>query len=329
MENYGLVEQKDSAERPRWVREYADFPDDFDNQNTIWRCRRCWGDGAMAESVNRQLNRFDINPEATMYIDVYNDKRLCGYGVWPAIAHNRGYHINPCWGGHLDLFRVPKSSYYFVRSQMDREEAGDVLYVAHWWAETSPEDVAVYSNAERVQLFWNDQLIAEQGPDDIAVKHPPFTFKNIRGRYKTRARSSITAKALVGGKVVAEQKVIAPGVPHHMELKADFMEIPLVADGSDIVAVRCYMKDLDGTVVPLTGDVHPIFFEVEGEGEIVGDAAIGANPITPEAGIATVLVRATKKAGDIKIKARMYWPQMFYRGIQPVELTIQSIPAEG
>ncbi len=326
--NYGMVEQKTPEERPRWVREYGDAPDDFDNQNSIWRCRRCWGDGAMAESVNRMLHRFDNSRDAAMYIDVYNDKRICGYGVWPVIAHNRGYHINPCWGGHLDLFRVPKASYYFMRSQMDRETVGDILYVAHWWAETSPDDVAVYSNAERVQLFWNDQLIAEQAPDDVAVKHPPFTFRGIRTRYKTRARSTITAKALVGGEVVAEQKVIAPGVIHHMELAAEFMGIPLRAGGADIVPVRCYMKDADGMTVPLTGDVHPILFEVEGEGEIVGNARLGANPICPDAGIATVLIRSTRKAGDITVRARMYWGQPFYRGIQPVELRFKSVAAE-
>lgn len=327
MEDYGLVEQKDDVERPKWVREYGDSPDDFFNQNSVWRCKRSWGDGVMAESVNRMLHRFDSDMESTLYLDVYNNKKLCGYGVWPVIAHNRGYHMNPCWGGHLDLFRVPKFSYYFMQAQKDREEIGDILYIANWWSETSPADVVVYSNAEKVQLYWNNQLIAEQYPDDVAVKHPPFTFKDVRRKYKTRERSFITAKALVSDTVVAEQTVKAPGVVNHMELEADLMGIPLKADGADIVAVHCYMKDADGTVVPYTADVHPILFEVEGEGEIVGDTSIGANPICAEAGVATVLIRSTSKPGEITVNAKMYWEQPFSRGIRSAELKIKSQPA--
>jgi beta-galactosidase len=328
MEKYGLIARDDSIPRPCWTREYGDWPDDFFNQSTIWRCTRGWGDFAMSEAVNRMLHRFDSDiSTSNQYIDVVNNKRLCGFGVWPAIAHNRGYHINPCWGGHLDLFRLPKFSYYFMRSQIDREVIGDVLFVANWWGETSPVDVTVYSNAEKVQLFCNDKFIAEQYPDDINVKHPPFTFKDIKRKFKTIARSVLTVKALVNDEVVAERKVKAPGVANHMKLEADFMGVPLKADGSDIVAVRCYMLDSDGGIAPLTGDVHPIHFEIEGEGEIIGDASIGANPICAEAGIATVLVRSTQKAGKITLKAKMLWPfgNAEHGDIKPAEITFESI----
>lgn len=322
LEEYGLVEQKDSAPRPKWIREYGDAPDDFYNQNSIWRCKRGWGDFAMAESVNRMLQRFDN--QTGQYIDVYNNKTICGYGVWPAIAHNRGYHINPCWGGHLDLFRVPKFSYHFMRSQKDREEIGDVLFVASWWSEASPDDIMVFSNAERVQLFRNDELIGEQTPDELPLRHPPFTFKNVKRKYKLRERSNLIAKAFVGDKLVAEQRVRTPGVPTYLQLEADFMGIPLKADGADIVAVRCYVMDYDHTVAPLTLDSEPILFEIEGEGEIVGDASIGANPICADAGVATILVRSTAKAGDIKIKARLLYPQNFGKAVKPAELVITS-----
>lgn len=322
LEEYGLVEQKDSTPRPKWIREYGDAPDDFYNQNSIWRCKRNWGDFAMAESVNRMLQRFDN--QTGQYIDVYNNKSICGYGVWPAIAHNRGYHINPCWGGHLDLFRLPKFSYYFMQSQKDREEIGDVLFIASWWSEASPDDIMVFSNAERVLLFRNDELIGEQTPDNLPLRHPPFTFKNVKRNYKLRERSNLVAKSFVGDTLVATQIVRSPGVPTYLQLEADFMGIPLKADGSDIVAVRCYVMDYDHTVAPLTLDNEPILFEIEGEGEIVGDATIGANPVFPDAGIATVLVRSTTKAGEIKIKARLLYPQNFEKAVKPVELIISS-----
>lgn len=81
------------------------------------------------------------------------------------------------------------------------------------------------------------------------------------------------------------------------------------ADGSDIMLVTCRLIDRDGTTVPYLGDRLPILFHVEGEGEIVGDELIGANPVYPEAGIATVMVRSAQEAGEIVVYAGMLWPQ--------------------
>ncbi len=309
-EDYGFIEKRDLTPTPIWTREYGDSPDNFNDQNTVWRMPRRFGDAPMVDAVDRMLKRYQKSEADTVqYIDVYNNKKRCGYGVWPGIAHNRGYHINPCYGGHLDLFRVPKFSYYFMQSQQDREKAGDVLFIASWWSDVSPDDVTVYSNAERVQLWCDGVLVDDRAPDDVAVKHPPFTFAHVRRDFKASNRSRLTAKAFVGGELVAEQSITTPGVPKRLKLEADTMNMPFYADGADIIAVRCYMIDNVGGVVPLMGDNHPILFEIEGEGEIVGGADIWANPICPEGGVATVLVRSTTKAGEIKIRARLLWEQ--------------------
>lgn len=326
-ERYGLCEQKDDTPRPMWTREYGDAPDDFTNQSSIWRIKRGWGDFPMVQSVKRMVRDFNAPDDgANLYIDVYNNKRLCGYGVWPGIAHNRGYHINPCWGGHLDLFRIPKFSYYFMQSQVDRSKIGDILFIANWWAETSPSDVTVISNAEEVELYCDGQFVERRRPDSLAVAHPPFTFENVRQRFKKRARSTLVAKAYVGGNQVAEASVRSPGVARELRLEADNMGIDLIADGSDTIAVRCKLIDDSGSVVPFTSDSEPILFEISGEGVIVGDSEIGANPVCAEAGIATVLIRSTERAGDIKISARLLWGQTACTGtIKPAELIIKSI----
>ncbi len=325
-EKFGLVEQKDNTPRPMWVREYGDAPDNFFDQNAVWRTPRAWGDFPMVESVNRMLHKFDTWREGNhQYIDVSNNKRLCGYGIWPVISHNRGYHINPCWGGHLDLFRIPKFSYYFMQSQQDREKAGDVIFIANWWSEMSPPDITVFSNAQSVRLYCDERLIAEQKPDDVGVKHPPFTFKDVKRKFKGRNRSELKAEAIVDEEVVATYSVFAPGIARNLKLEADFEGIALKADGADIVAVRCSMIDDMGNVVPYSCDNHPIIFSVEGEGVIVGDEKIGANPKCPEAGIATVLVKSTQNAGEIKLTAKMLWEQNTPRAIKPAELIIKSI----
>lgn len=130
---------------------------------------------------------------------------------------------------------------------------------------------------------------------------------------------------MVNGKVVAEQTVKAPGIATHLKLEADYEDIELKADGADIIAVRCYMLDSNENIVQMTCDNHPIVFTVEGEGSIVGDSRIGANPICTEAGITTILIKSTTKAGEIKISAKLLWEQNMPASIKPAELVIQSV----
>ncbi len=332
MEEYGLVKVEDGKVRPRWVREYGDCPDNFVDQNSAWRTPRSFGDFAMGLAVERMIGRFDAQGSGT-YTAVYNNPKNCGYGVWPGIEHNRGYHINPCWGGYFDLFRVQKFTGAFIKSQQDRSVIGDYIFIANYWSEVSPGDVTVYSNADAVRLCHDDTLVAEQTPDDAAVKHPPFTFKDVRRRFKQNAKSTLRAEAIVNGKVVAETSVSSPGVPKLLQLEADHMGIPLKADGADVVMVYCKVTDIDGNVVPQAADTHPIRFKVEGAGTIVGDDAIGANPVFPEGGIAAILVKAGTTPGEIKITATPHWPQPNRNyiqfggdeiGIRSAELVIKS-----
>ena len=67
-------------------------------------------------------------------------------------------------------------------------------------------------------------------------------------------------------------------------------------------------------------------FTVEGEGRIIGDASINANPRTVEFGSAPVLVRSTRKPGKIKVKARV----QFEGTNAPVsaEVELESVPSK-
>jgi beta-galactosidase len=67
-----------------------------------------------------------------------------------------------------------------------------------------------------------------------------------------------------------------------------------------------------------------IRFIIEGEGEIIGDANINANPRAVEWSSAPVLIRSTKQAGKIKIKAEVQFPGI--HAPAPAELEIESVP---
>ena len=87
-----------------------------------------------------------------------------------------------------------------------------------------------------------------------------------------------------------------------IRLRVDDMGKQLMADGSDFIVVVAEITDDNGNVRRLAKD--NIFFTVEGEGELIGDASIMANPRIVEWGSAPILVRSTIKAGKITITAR-------------------------
>ena len=98
---------------------------------------------------------------------------------------------------------------------------------------------------------------------------------------------------------------------------------PLVADGSDFIVVVAEVTDDEGHVRRQARE-H-VTFTVEGEGTIIGDASIMANPRVVEWGSAPVLVRSTHTAGPIRIIARPT-----FEGIHaPIAdtLTIETVPA--
>jgi len=87
----------------------------------------------------------------------------------------------------MDIFRLPKFSYWFFRSQRDAGEtvAGrpvrPVLFIANYWTADSHREVRVFNNCEEVALYLNGRLVERRRPDTSRVstnlKHAPFTFK--------------------------------------------------------------------------------------------------------------------------------------------------------
>jgi beta-galactosidase len=211
---------------------------------------------------------------------------------------------------------------------------GPMVFIASYWNQFSPPDVIVFSNCERVRLFQDGRVVAERGPDESPrLPHAPFTFRGLTlkmGRYDGAARvengdpatrpwlpGELLAEGLIGGKVMATHVVRTAGVQTELALALDEAGRPLLADGADFVVVHASIRDARGTVVPLADDL--VQFEVSGEGRIVGDASIGANPTRAVAGIASALVASTSRPGPITVTARAF-------GLKRATLTLQSVP---
>jgi beta-galactosidase len=92
---------------------------------------------------------------------------------------------------------------------------------------------------------------------------------------------------------------------HKIELVADTGGVPLLANGSDVVPVVAYMTDKFDRKKRLTEE--RIKFRVEGEGALIDDHDVGANPQQLSWGEAIVFVRASTTPGRISVKAEVLW----------------------
>ena len=255
-----------------------------------------------AERNSRQL-RGDgdrrMLQQAWNFQEAHNDNLYGpGFGdaAWLMFDYNRGYAPDIEASGIMDIFRLPKFAWYFYRSQT---EEGPVCFISHYNLPSSGNTVRVYSNADTVQLFRNDTLIAVQGPDTdgsaVNLHHPPFTFT-----LPDYSPGTIKAKALHEGKETASHSVTTHGKPASLRLSADFSNKPLRADNSDVIFVYATVTDSAGNQVH-SSDVM-VEFAVRGNAWLIGD-----NPAKAEDGIASILLRAGNPG---KIMIRVSSPGM-------------------
>ncbi len=311
-EGYDTGYRQGDKSKPWWIREWGDQVDNWSDQQGRVRAARRWGETPMLVQAAGHLRSME---------QIFSQGNLpAGADLWAGIDYYRGYQHQPFLGSPLGLFRLPKFDYFLFQSQRPADVkpagvgSGPMVFIANFATFQSPSEVTVFSNCEQVRLFQNGKEVATQHPDaDYHVPHPPFTFK-VGDFSKTRTMlfsngvapsgteiGELRAEGLIGGKVVASYLIHSPGVPTNIRLKLDTCGRDPVADGSDWVRVYAHICDARGTTYPY-GD-GMITFSVQGQGSVIGDATIFANPLRAEAGIATALIRMTKVAGTVTVRA--------------------------
>jgi beta-galactosidase len=299
---------------PSWIREWGDQVDNWSDQQGRVRVARSWGEMPMLVQASAHLQSLDR---------IYqSDTRPAGADLWAGIDAFRGYHHQPFLGAPLDLFRIPKFDYFMFQSQRPshaqtaRTGSGPMIFIANYATFHSPLETVVFSNCEQVRLTQNGKLVATQGPDaGYRIPHPPFTFKvgefsGTRSMLFANAVSpeapwvpigELLAEGLIDGKVVAQHLAHSPGVPKGLRLELDTCGVAPVADGGDWVRVYAHVCDSRDMTYPYGDDM--VTFSAAGEGTLIGDEKIFANPVRAEAGIATALVRMTRSAGLVTVSA--------------------------
>ena len=263
-----------------------------------------WSGLLQEERSSRQLRSAGekaLLQQATNIQEAHNDNLQTpafADGYWVMFDYNRGYADDLEASGIMDIFRVPKPSYYFFQSQRNHDEpfGKPMIYIANQWKESSPTDVRVFSNAEEVELLVNGKSLGKQKPDDNSMSshlnHPPFTFHI--SKYEA---GKLEAKAYINNKEVVNHIVHTPKDATKIEVELDLSGYPLDKKNEDIVFV--YAKILDKNNTLISDYEGKIKFQIQGNAELIGE-----NPVKIEAGIASILLKTNPNTKELKIEAK-------------------------
>jgi beta-galactosidase len=171
-----------------------------------------------------------------------------------------------------------------------------MIYIANYWNDSTYKDIKVYSNCEEVELILNGKKIAHLKPDTGRVCnnliHAPFTFKMPHFQ-----PGVLSAKGYIKGQKVVECFVYTPETPSKIKISFDSSGKDLKAGCNDVIFVYASITDSRGTVAP--ADHSKLTFKVEGDASL-----IGPNSVYAESGIATILLKAGNRPGNIKVTAK-------------------------
>ena len=293
-----------------FTREWGDNVDDWNSHNSPSRVHRSWGESAMLTQARHYAHPpYTYTSLHTLY---QTGRQHVGGCLWHPFDHNRGYHPDPFYGGIMDAFRQPKTSYHLFRSQQNPAESGPVVYIAHEMTPFSPDDITVYSNCEAVRLTIGatGQVLEQSRKGKPAgMPYPPFIFKDsyrfmddkVLAMDNQHEKVFLLAEGLIDGKVVTSEIKYPSRRPARLLLWADNEQMPLQSGGSDFVTVIAAVADENGTVKRLNNE--NVFFEVSENGSLIGGQQPGINPARISWGTAAALIRSGLNPGTIIVKA--------------------------
>lgn len=299
-----------------FTREWGDNVDDWNSHNSPSRVNKGWGEQAMLIQATHYAHP---SYKYTCYDALYRTTpQHVGGSLWHSFDHQRGYHPDPFYGGIMDVFRQPKYSYELFKAQRPAEktdliaETGPTVFIAHEMTPFSSADVTVYSNCDevRLQVFEEgEEYVYTKVMSDKGIPNPIIVFEGVYdfmadkalSRQRMQHKVFMQADGYINGEKVASHRIEPARRPEQLVLWLDDEEVSLRADGSDCVTVVAGVADKNGNIKRLNN--YFIRFTVEGEGLLIGDAAIMANPRPVNWGTAPVLVQATAHPGKIKVTA--------------------------
>ena len=302
---HGEIHRWQNGDKALVISEYGDWEFYASNEGFDQKT----GSGLFADWSNaRQLRAAGergLRQQAVNHLIALNDSLNSPAaldGLWSMFDYTRGYDPQRAACGIMDVFRLPKFSYYFFRSQRDlgassRFVAADpVVFIARYNQPNSDLRVLVFSNCEEVELKQNGTSLGRRGPDKAwmtqFLPHPPIVFE-----LTEHEAGSLEAIGYVGNRAIASHRVSTPGRPSALRFSVDDLEIFAKPGESDLLIAHIFLVDETGTTCFDRTDAVAFAIE-DGDVEFVGPSEIDS-----EAGVASVLLKLRESTRHFQIRA--------------------------
>lgn len=230
-----------------------------------------------------------------------------GIAVWAMYDYNTFHNATAGIARHgvLDLFRIPKHSWWWHQSELTSKPMAYVIRV-------NDGKACVFSNSSEVRLtqFKGVSKLADETrkPDEgFVLRHPPFHFA------VQPEADGLKAEALAGGRVVATAVWRKAGAPAMLQFVAD--RTAITADGADMTRLVFTVADAKGVAVPNGSD--EVTFHIDGPGQLIGE-----NPVRARAGKMIILARSTYVPGTVKVTATA-------AGLKPATVSFRTVAPSG
>ncbi|OUP49009.1 discoidin domain-containing protein [Lachnoclostridium sp. An181] len=279
-------------------------------------------------------------------VALMNSKDYVGASMYWDYADYAGFDAGTLtYCGVVDIYRIPKHSAYFYRSQRDPDidlseygiESGPMVYIANLWDQDADNsEVRVFSNCDTVALYLDGKLIEERGHDETMwgphgdtsevnspsadagkeistenLEYAPITFD--LSDYEA-GKGELKAVGKIDGVEQAEYIRRAPQAAQSVQL-VERNDGKIKLDGSDAKLLWVNIVDENGTVV--TDSYDEVSFSVEGPGLVVGPKTIKVR-----GGQLGVWVKSKRGEGNITLTASA-------DGLAPASIVLETEAVEG
>jgi beta-galactosidase len=215
--------------------------------------------------------------------------------------------------------RIKKQNYYSHKVMWDgwvNPEKHSLHIIGHWnYAPGTKKDIYVISTSDKVELKVNNQSLGYGSKSDGFL----FIFKNVE--WKSGSISAVGYD--VNGKQICNGSISTVGAPAALRLTQIKRPTEFLANGQDLVVIEVEVVDAKGNRCPTA--LNMINYSLRGPAEWRGGMAMGPGnyileknfPV--ENGVNRFLIRSTRQAGTINVKATA-------DGLKEAAITITSKP---
>lgn len=273
-------------------------------------CSTNWG----AKSVHR-------------FITYDRDRDFCAgqyiWTGWDYIGEPTPYFSKNSFFGHIDTAGFFKDTAYIIKAGWVPESEDPFVHIAPYWDFNDGQiiDVDVYSNAHKIALYYNDELVGEKSLDQA---HDKIYSASFVVPYKEGVLAAFAYDA--AGNEIARCEERSFGNPAKIELKTEYEEIR--ADGEDLQFIEITVLDKDGNEVKNAR--NRVSINVSGPARLVGmdngDSTdydqYKTNSRKLFSGKLMAIIAATKTPGSICVTASS-------EGLPDKSITFEAVEAKG